>query len=208
MDKPFFIGLIAILSFAVYSILGLFNEYSDFGTTDLGMIFPEFIVYDLMFIIISFCVSGLFFLYRYKQIFVFPLLCSLIQCFYIFIIWRFCVRYCTDPVGYIAKKNGLWSFKEFEHFKLDLKETYDCCGFSANDTKSEECVKKNVWSCSCAVALHKGKVLREKVWGEFTKSFLHIAASFAFWSTHLTGGIEEDFFDKNKKRPTAEYTKV
>ena len=208
MDKVFYFSLIGMLSIGLYSILEIFQEYSEIGESYVSLLCSEFVFYDLLFVIICFVSSGLFFLYRFHQGFLFPILATIVDFAYFYISWKFCISYCGDPVNYISQKTKIWDAQEFSKAKQGIMNEYGCCGINYMQSINDSyCHNHHGWSCANAVALHKGRELRERVWGQFTKSFMHMGTLLAIWVTEWTGGLEEDIYN-DKKRNTNQYTQV
>ena len=208
MDKTFYFALIALLSIGVYSVLEILQEMQEFEESSVKKLCPEFLSFDILFVMVCFITSALFFGYRFFQGKFFPILSTIVDIFYLFLSWRLCIRYCTDPVAYLSRKSFIWEAKEFQGSKQDIMSEFDCCGINETQLKTDpSCDRRQTWTCSTAVALHKGKDLRERVWGIFTKSFIHIAALLCIWVTHLTGGLEDDIFN-DKNRSTYQYSQV
>ena len=208
MDKVFYFSLIGMLSIGLYSVLDILQQYSEISESDVASLCRETVFYDLLFVVVCFVSSGLFFLYRFHQGYLLPILTTIVDFTYFFLSWRFCISYCSDPVRYLSQKTELWDSKEFENSKQSIMSEFGCCGINYNQSINKTyCSRNQVWPCSNAVALHKGRDLREKVWGQFTKSFMHLGTLLAIWVTEWTGGLEEDIYN-DKNRNQSQYTQV
>ena len=209
MDKIFFYTLIGMLSIGVFSILELLHEYESLQEESSLALCSEMSMYNILFAAVCYLMAAIYFGYRFFPGKFFPILSIILVSIYLKITWSYCLWYSIDPISYISTHTSKWDSEEFKKSKEEIMRQYDCCGLTENQSiNSPECSRRKVWSCSRAVALHKGRELRGKVWGDFMKSFFHIGTSLILWVTHLTGGIEGTFLLEGRKKNADQYSQM
>lgn len=209
MDKPFYFSLIALLSIAFYNLIEVIGDIGQMSLGGLPMLLGDFTLYSLLLPMSYFIQGAIFFGYRFKEVYYYPLAATALTAFVTFLIWNFSIGYMIDPVGYISTKGNIWNSKEFDSSRQKIMSELICCGINYQESiNTTICPQQKEWSCARAIALHKGKIYRGMAYSQFTHCFLNIITTIILWAVHLTGGINETP-DFDKKRPiTDNYSQV
>ncbi|OHS98228.1 hypothetical protein TRFO_35430 [Tritrichomonas foetus] len=195
MSKIFYISLIIMLTTIIEQIrqMYMFNEF--FMKQSASLLLIDFWYLELAFIICSILVSIVFFIYRFNEKIIWPLLSTILQIIYFYYVWTTAFRYYSSPVLFLTERKAIWE-KGLQKIIPQIYKQYKCCGFLLNQT-SNKCKEEEI-PCSRAIIKKIGNNLSDFVSRDFSLSFIHVASMISIWATYFLGGIEFDQEPENK----------
>jgi hypothetical protein len=188
MSKVFYLSLIALMSLLVGSGLPIYQFYQFTLHHPASFLLTEFWVLHFMYVGIALIVSMLFFIYRFNQHVVWPIICTITQIVYLTYVYMTLYGFYSNPVGFFESKENLWNSQPADQ-TYAASERYHCCGFRLANFNGE-C--RYALPCARAISKTLSHDLMEEAYTHITMCQVHIISMIAIWFTHLMGGIEFD----------------
>lgn len=207
MSKVFYLSLIAMMTTVIGSLLSAYQFYDFWMKQTAKELLFDFWILELSYIACSLLVSAVFFIYRFCEFIIWPIVSTIIQIVYFAYVWTTIFNFYENPVGFISAKREVWNGYT-NMTKQEVYSQYKCKGFVSEDLSVTDRV--TYMPCSRSIYRKLGSELLSHASNQFTMSFIHVASMISIWLTHFMGGIEFDQTPENVSPSAAQhqYTQI